>query len=275
MLLKLKIFIYNLFFIRFKFGWLLHFNKLILHQKRNPYSIPIIIINFNQLFYLKKLVDFLLKRKFENIVIIDNLSTYPPLLDYYRSLKGVKVEYMDKNYGHMVFFENKELQEKYGKGFYVVTDADIVPNDNLPQNFLNLMLELLIKNIALVNKVGFALNIDDIPQSYYFKKEVLQWEEQFWKEKYKHSIESYHAKIDTTFAIYKPTYPTSFANNNFFSAIRMSGHFTAAHGGWYISENNLTDEQQFYRQTATNVSSWNKQNDGNLSARSKSFYPHN
>lgn len=251
---------------------MLLFNPLIRAQMKNPKSIPVVIINFNQLFYLKKLVDFLLKRKFENIVIIDNLSTYPPLLDYYRSLKGVKVEYMDKNYGHMVFFENKELQEKYGKGFYALTDADIIPNENLPKDFVKAMIKILSKESDTVNKVGFALKIDDIPDHYFFKKEVIKWEEQFWNNKFNHRYESYYAKIDTTFALYKPGYPKLFNHIHFLEGIRVAGNFTAKHGGWYLNEEKLTDEQIFYRKTATDSSSWLYKEGGELSDRSKSFY---
>lgn len=77
-----------------------------LRQCINPQNIPFIIINFNQLFYLQKLVNFAISRGFKKIIIIDNVSTYPPLLEYYKEIRSkVTIERMDKNYGHMVFFE--------------------------------------------------------------------------------------------------------------------------------------------------------------------------
>ena len=48
-------------------------------------EIPIIINNFNRLDTLQKLIASLEIRGYRNIYIIDNLSTYPPLLDYYKS----------------------------------------------------------------------------------------------------------------------------------------------------------------------------------------------
>lgn len=264
MFLKLKTYIYNLLFIKLKMCYLLHFDKVIKSQIKNANTIPVIVINFNQLFYLKKLVNFLLKRKFENIIIIDNLSTYPPLLQYYQTLKGVTVEYMDKNYGHMVFFENDDLQKKYGKGFYVVTDADIVPNENLPLDFMNSLLKILIKEFTTITKVGFALKTDDIPPTYTFRDQVINWERKFWISKYNHSLESYYAKLDTTFALYKPYYPQWLNAVEFLSGIRIAGDFTASHGGWYSDPLNLTDEQKFYQQTSTSASSWLIKEDGNL-----------
>ena len=74
------------------------FNKKVKGQKRNPLSVPIIIINYNRLKDLKELVSFLLERKHENIIIVDNKSSYPPLLEYYEQIKDrVKIEKMDQN----------------------------------------------------------------------------------------------------------------------------------------------------------------------------------
>ena len=51
------------------------------------HDIPVIINNFNRLEYLKKLIESLEIRGYRNIYIIDNLSTYPPLLQYYNTCK--------------------------------------------------------------------------------------------------------------------------------------------------------------------------------------------
>lgn len=273
MLLKLKIFLYKLLITKSKIWWMLHFNPVIRAQMKNPKSIPIVIINFNQLYYLQKLVDFLVSRHFEKIVIVDNLSTYPPLLEYYKNLpRTVILERMKENYGHMVFFENTELQEKYGKGFYVVTDADIVPNENLPEDFMDMMLGILIKELNKVTKVGFALKTDDIPDDYPFKKQVLNWEKKFWKVSYPYPVKSYYAKIDTTFALYMPHYPQLFNRIDFLQGVRIAGNFTASHGGWYVDPLNMTDEQQFYQATSSNASSWLIKSDGNLDLKHSHKY---
>lgn len=86
------------------YQYLLLFNHTVKKQRKDTSEIPVIIINFNQLHYLKQLVDFLLIRNFKNIIIIDNKSDYPPLLDYYREINNkVTIELMDNNYGHKVF----------------------------------------------------------------------------------------------------------------------------------------------------------------------------
>ena len=48
-------------------------------------SIPIIINNYNRYSAFIKLVDWLSSAGFVNIIVLDNQSTYPPLLEYYKN----------------------------------------------------------------------------------------------------------------------------------------------------------------------------------------------
>lgn len=228
----------------------------VLTQLFFPKKIPFIIINFNQYFYLKKLVDFAKERGFKKIVIIDNASTYPPLLNYYKEIeREITIEKMSENFGHMVFFINEELYNRYGKGFFILTDADIEPNENLPKNFMRTLLNFLLKYNQTATKVGFSLNLKDIPNHYSEKKKVLNWEKQFWVNEIQQEV--YVADIDTTFALYQPN-PKKLLkkHSDFFKAIRIAGNFTCKHGGWYINFENLTDEQTYYLQHANTSSSW-------------------
>ena len=242
---------------------LMYFSKLVKNQKENPSTIPILIINYNQLFYLKQLVNFLLARNFSNVIIIDNNSSYPPLLNYYSEIGNkITIERMDKNYGHMVFFENKTLQHKYGKGYFVITDADILPNFELPIDFMSRMINILDNNYLRITKAALALRIDNIPDSYSLKEKVLSWEKKFWEIEVEPNV--YSAQTDTTFALYKPFYPRWFNNLHFLSAFRIAGNYTAKHGGWYIDFTNPTEEYLFYKATSTNSNSWKMDETGNL-----------
>ena len=270
MILRLKIFVYNLFVIKLKWWLMMNFNNLVRSQIKNPKTIPIIIINFNQLFYLRQLVDFLQRRKFENIIIVDNLSTYSPLLEYYKTLKGVTVEYMDQNYGHKVFYENKSLQKKYGQGFYVVTDADINFYPDMPSDFMDVLLSLLNKHRQIVTKVGFALNIDDIPDQYKLKNKVLNWEKVFWENEIEKNV--YMVAIDTTFALYLPGFPKKNNKNTFYRALRIGGAYRVKHGGWYQDSDNLTAEQEFYLNSANSSSSWKTDAAGNVDSEFTNLY---
>jgi hypothetical protein len=237
------------------------FGRFISVDENDIRTIPIIIISFNQLTYLKKLINFLQRADCINIIIIDNASTYKPLLRYFEEIKDqVTIHKMKYNYGHMVFWKSEELFGLYGKGYYVVTDADIVPDDECPMDFLECFKNILDRDSSLT-KVGFSLRIDNIPKSNLNKEKVLEWEDQFWK--IKDVNNNYVADIDTTFALYKPNNMNQI-NSNFYKAIRTSYPYTAIHGGWYIDTKKLTPEQKYYMQTANHSSSWKLNEDGEI-----------
>lgn len=237
-------------------------NPIIRHQVNNPKSVPIIIISFNQLFYMKKLVDFLLNRNFSNIIIIDNNSTFPPLLDYFDSLQqntNITIHRLKENYGHLVFWKKLDLFEKYSKGYYVVSDADIVPMDSTPENFMKKFLSLLDANKD-ITKVGFSLFLEDIPKENPNRDNIIRWEKMFWENKVD---DKYYASIDTTFALYRPNFMRN-SEEEFLKGIRVDSPYISRHGGWYTNPSLLTEEQKYYIKTANNSSSWLADETGEL-----------
>ena len=227
------------------------FNKVVKNQLKDYKTIPIIIVNYNQLKNLKLLINYLLINDYKNITIIDNSSTYNPLLSYYETInKTVSVIRFKKNYGHMVFWNQAEIFKKFSNGYYVVTDPDILPINECPDDFLKKFLELL-KSSRKLYKVGFSLKIDDIPDFYLNKSTVLKWESMFWKNKNKNG--DFIADIDTTFALYRPK--LNF-RKYFYKGLRTNYPYQARHLGWYIDSNNLTEEEFFYRETANSSNSW-------------------
>lgn len=241
------------------------FSKTVKKQRVSPDKIPFIIINYNQLEHLNNLIIFLQDRQIKNIVIIDNKSTFEPLLEYYKNIsKGITVELMPKNHGHMVFFENQNLQEKYGKGYYFITDADILPNKNLPKHFVQQMLKIMDKHNKKITKVGFALDLNTIPDYYPLKEKVIQWEKKFWEVKLEENI--FDAQIDTTFALYKPGFPKRYKvkSYDFYNAVRIAGNYTCKHMGWYLDPKNLSEEQQYYINTSSSSNSWKFDKHGQL-----------
>ncbi|GGI58039.1 glycosyltransferase family 2 protein [Winogradskyella haliclonae] len=249
-------------YLKHHFKTLYHqlFNKTIRKQIRDIKSIPIIINNFNQLFYLKLLIESLQERGYSNIVIIDNNSTYKPLLDYYNTIETeIKVHRLVSNSGHLSFWKHKELVDKYTKGYYVLTDPDIVPLSECPDDFLKTMLKLLDKAYDRT-KVGFSLKLDDIPIHNPQMEKIKNWEKQFWATKI--HPQAYKAEIDTTFALYRPDY--KYQRKNFTKAWRTDYPLQAIHGGWYINPANLSEEQLYYQKTANASASWLLEEDGEL-----------
>ena len=236
------------------------FNTTVRKQLKDYKSIPIIIISYNQLKYLEQLVNFLLDKKYTNIVILDNNSTYPPLLTYFKEIETKVVVYRStKNEGHLSFWENEELYKKYTKGYYVITDADIVPNKECPEDFLQTFRQLLDKCYDRT-KVGFSLKIDDIPSTNPNKDEIVAWESKYWNSEIISNV--YKAPIDTTFALYRPYY--KYKLKDFTKAWRTGFPVQAIHGGWYVNLKELTEEQLYYMKTANDSASWQTNEEGVL-----------
>ena len=65
-------------------------------------EIPVIINNYNRVDHLLKLIHWLEKSEMKNIFIIDNASTYPILLDYYKNTRYHVVK-LSANLGYKAF----------------------------------------------------------------------------------------------------------------------------------------------------------------------------
>lgn len=196
------------------------------------------------------MVDWLKKYGFTNIHIVDNKSTYKPLLDYLEKVDCL-VHSMDKNYGHSVVWTSGKFDDIIKNQCYIVSDCDIAPNPNLPQDFVKHLYQTL-GQYPYITKVGFALNIKDLPNTTQ-NKTVKKWEKQFWEKEIDKDI--YLADIDTTFALYRPGM-LSMDTKQFYCALRVSGDMTAIHLPWF--ETKESKETKFYKKTANSSASWTK-----------------
>ncbi len=214
----------------------------------DSFKVPIIINNRNRFTYLKGLVDWLNKAGYTNIIVLDNDSNYPPLLEYYTQIPA-RVIYLKKNVGYQALWSN-DLFSKIKKGYYVYTDPDVIPNSNCPNNVVYRLYEVLSK-YSEIEKVGATLRINDLPDHYDKKAEVIQWEKRFWERKVEKDV--YDALVDTTFALYRPL---AFGNAEMCKAYRVGGEFEFLHLPWYIDSLNLTEEEKYYRANVSKTSSY-------------------
>jgi len=203
-------------------------------------KIPIIINNFNRLDSMSKLIESLEKRGYTNIFIIDNLSTYPPLLKYYDSCK-YPVFRLDKNIGMNALW-GSGLIKKFRDDYFVYTDSDMVPVEECPDDFLDFFLQTL-KRHKLAQKVGFSLKIDDLPDSYAMKDTVIEVEKQYYR--YQHEELLYWAPIATTFALYRPR-AKRIHGNYYIEMYRTASPYIARHLPWYMDSKNPDEENSYY-----------------------------
>jgi len=217
------------------------------------HEIPVIINNFNRLDTLIKLIDALEKRGYHNIHIIDNFSTYPPLIDFYSKCRYDVIR-LEKNLGMNALWVSG-LFRRFRRDFFVYTDSDIVPVEECPEDFMLIFLNAL-KKFRFASKVGFSLKIDDIPDTYAHKEEVLQYEEPHFKG-YLRDNQFYLAPIDTTFALYRPRAKRRHAGGCI-EMYRAAYPYMARHLPWYTDSNNPDEETRYYLEHIKMKTSWSR-----------------
>jgi hypothetical protein len=230
-----------------KFRLLTKWKHFFYKPNNNPYKIPIIINNFNRFQFLNQQITWLENAGYTNIHIIDNQSTYPPLLEYYKTLPYT-IYKLDRNQGHFSLWETI-LFSRFSNDYYVYTDPDIMPIDECPFNVVA-HFHTLLNKYPSYKKVGFGLLINDIPDYYNLKSKVIKWEQQFWEKPLEQDV--YDALIDTTFALYRPGAKGGADG----PAIRTAGKFVARHLPWYENSAALDEETQYYLGSSSAASSW-------------------
>lgn len=209
-------------------------------------NIPIIINNFNRIDYLTQFIASLEKRGVQNIHILDNNSTYPPLLEYYKTTK-YKVHYLGENMGYRALWKSK-VYDLFKDDYYVYTDPDLVICDRCPNDFMDYFMSLH-KKYNGIWKVGFSLAINDLPNCFTKKREVQQWEKQFEEIEIEENV--FYAPIDTTFAIYKP-----FGISDNERSLRVAGDYSMRHLPWYVDSEHQSVEETYYINSCIRKTHW-------------------
>lgn len=212
------------------------------------HQIPIIINNYNRLEYPLQLIEALELLGYRNLYIIDNKSTYPPLLEYYDRCP-YRVFRLDENVGHLSLWKTG-IYKKFRNQWFIYTDSDIVPGRNCPADFAERLYRLAMKYGAL--KVGFALHIDDLPDCYENKNRVVAWERLFWENPVEPDV--YEAEIDTTFALYRPNIQQRGIDHGL--NLRVGGDMAAHHLPWYVDSAHPSEEELNYIRTCNASASW-------------------
>ena len=209
-------------------------------------KIPVIINNRNRYTYLLQLIHGLESAGMNNIIILDNESSYPALLEYYQNCP-YKVVHLGRNAGPRALWETPELSHLL-RDYYIYSDADVLPDESVGIDSIHSMYEALRKSVTL-DKVGLALRIDDLPDHFNLKRDVIEWESQFWKRPVNDKF--FLAAVDTTFALYAPYAK----GGGECKAWRTNFPAVAKHLPWYENSASPDAESEYYRNHAEPLSS--------------------
>jgi hypothetical protein len=212
-------------------------------------DVPIFIICRDRVTPLRDLVSWLERAGHESIIMIDNASTYEPLLEYYEQTPHSVVR-LTENLGPYDSVWGGGLIAEWARDrSYVVTDSDVVPDDACPPDAVA-YLQWVLDRFPTYRKSGLGLRLDDVPEHYALAPMVREWEARFWLRRIQKGL--FRAPIDTTFALYRPH-----SGFELEPAIRTGGPYLARHTPWYSNLDALTEEDTYYRAHArAAISHW-------------------
>ena len=206
-------------------------------------DLPIFINARDRLNCLEQQVQWLQQAGFHRIYILDNDSTYPELLTYYRRLEqqtDVQVIYLRRNLGHTALWDSNLLERLHIDSPYIYTDSDVLAEDCNPVELVGRLLQVL-QLYPFLDKAGCGLRCDDI--TYYDKDRVQQIEQQLYTVPIEPDV--YFAPLDTTFALYRDA--RHYCRQ---ASARIVGRYMVRHLPWYYDYENLPDDECYYLRRA-------------------------
>ena len=181
---------------------------------------------------------------YRKLIVLDNASTYPPLLEYYSALERdsrIKIIRLGKNLGFKALWLSGILEQLKISTPYIYTDPDVLPIEDCLKDFVKQLMKFLDSNHEL-RKVGLGLVYDDIT---FFGKDAAQAVQRNFYEGTQIGDDVYYAQIDTTFALY-----SNVRHYSLRFSLRTTGDLRAYHLPWYFDYDNLPADERYYLEHA-------------------------
>lgn len=134
-------------------------------------QVPIYIACRDRLSELRLLVDWLERAGHERIVLVDNDSQWPPLLEYLEATPH-RVVRLSENIGPRAFWDAGIFDvDRSATEHYVLTDPDVLPVEECPMDLVDHLVRVLDTHPD-VQKAGPGLKLDDLPAHYKYREAV-------------------------------------------------------------------------------------------------------
>ena len=217
-------------------------------------KIPIILNNRNLLTWTSEMVG--LCKTFEevgDIIIVDNDSTYEPLLEWYESKPCEIIK--TTNNGHLSPWIIG-LPNKITSSYYVVSDCDLDLSIT-PKDVLLFLKEKLIK-YPDYTRIGLSLENWDVPEKSPYHEFLKKWSKINWDLNSVNDGLVVNQQFDTTFGLYD--IKKNYRGNNCTSYLPYS----TKHIPWEFTEEDISNLENvnyeyFYYLKNSNSSSSYKQ----------------
>ena len=209
-------------------------------------TIPVIINNRNLLTWPKAMVEKISTYEdVGDVIIIDNDSTYIPLLEWYNTnpctIKKVS------NLGHTAPWLSG-IVDKLNSEYYIVTDSDL-GLDGIPLDVIPYLIDKM--NHLNIDKIGLGLNWQIVKEEALYYNWMQTHEKNRWASSQIKNDIYLDIPIDTTFALYEK-------KNYFIGGASTTFPYVARHFPWEMTKEEYNDNEEFkyYIKEATNSSSF-------------------
>lgn len=196
-----------------------------------PWRIPVVVNVRDRLTDLLELLGWLDHNGYERILLLDNASTYPPLVEWLETCP-YRVMRLKENLGSRAPW----LADVPERGeWWVYTDCDVVPTERCPDDAVAHLHHLLLAHPE-VPKAGLGLYTRDLVRGSFhdwYRETTFQNAAERWLG------DCFLAPVETTFALYRPGEPFSY------EAVRSAHPYEARHLPWY-REKSPTEEDIYY-----------------------------
>ena len=188
---------------------------------------PLIVITRDRLSYTLRCLESFARQDLD-IHIVDHGSTWEPMVDWLATCPYPVHHRGDQTPQSLWQWDGlQRIVGGLGTRRYLVTDPDIVLDDDIPADWLRRMHDEL-DSPGLI-KVGLGLRLDDLPDTDLSGK-VRGWELAFWQHR-TDSRRAWRAPVDTTIALYQGRgVAPDFAIH---PAARLDAPYLARHLPWY------------------------------------------
>lgn len=210
-------------------------------------EIPVIINNRNFLTWPKAMVERI--KEYDGvgeIIIVDNDSTYPPLLEWYAT-NPCRIERLNDNLGMGAPWASEIVKQLNGIP-YVLTDPDMGLEDTPDDTLLYLFDKL---NTLQLDKVGLGLDWQIVEKKSPYYERLNVYEKNRWSNSPVKDGVHTEVQIDTTFALYN-------VDHYFIGGGSTTFPYVARHYPWEFSieEARNSEEFMYYMDNATSASSY-------------------
>lgn len=199
-------------------------------------DVPVFINCRDRVRDLRRLVKWLERAGHERIILIDNASTWPPLLDYLAETPHRLIRLGENLGSRSIWRAGLAPNEPF-----VFTDPDVVPISDCPPDAVEHLQELLDRYLQYP-KAGLGLFLDDVPAT----MSSLAWERSRVDPRlareaghpvYKVGSDAFagDTMVDTTFALHRP------GMMHTLRGIRCGYPYQARHSSWYVREPDAED----------------------------------